>query len=546
MFQAHSYLIEAGTDSVLIDPGSEWNFRRSLDKITKVMPFERIRYFVCQHPDPDITASLPHIDSLVRRPEACVVSHWRSAQLLQHYNIDLPAWCVEAHDWALEAGGRKLEFLFTPYAHFPGAFATLDTTTGVLFSSDLFGGHTEGFSLVAEDESYFEALRPFHEHYMPSREVLFNAMAHIQEHDVKMIAPQHGSIIRGKLVRFMVEKLKNLECGLFLLTQRSTNIERLSLLNKVLRETIQAMIIYREFNSVAIELTRIMGAMIPVEALEFYALTHEEGVMNFAPSTRYHGTPCLPPAAVSRILGAPYPRQPFDQTDASTLVVALPPSDGEMVKFAVAIILSGKLVLDDFVTTMIRRMETPLQVAIERETIYRLLDLEKQKIYARSVRDSLTGCYNRIYMHDVLARQFEMQDRGYEASGTTAIMVDIDHFKAINDAYGHINGDEVLRSVGGLILENARGGDLAVRLGGEEFAIFMFAGTETGGAVLAERIRAGVEKLTFEAIMGDRRVTISAGIAVRRQHEDLKSFIGRVDGALYLAKHLGRNQVMIA
>jgi len=125
-------------------------------------------------------------------------------------------------------------------------------------------------------------------------------------------------------------------------------------------------------------------------------------------------------------------------------------------------------------------------------------------------------------------------------------MFDIDHFKAINDAYGHINGDEVLRSVGGLILENARGGDLAVRLGGEEFAIFMFAGTEAGGAVLAERIRAGVEKLTFEAIMGDRRVTISAGIAMRRQHEDLKSFIGRVDGALYLAKHLGRNQVMIA
>ena len=558
MFQAHSYLIDAGTDSVLIDPGSESNFRQSLTKIERVMPFANIRYFVCQHADPDISAALPLIDRMVRRDDARIVTHWRSAQLLRHYDVTLPFLCVEANDWRLDAAGRRFDFIFTPYAHFPGAFVTLDARTATLFSSDLFGGHTEGFDLIAEDESYFEALRPFHEHYMPSREVLINAMARIEQHEVEVIAPQHGSLIRGRLVPYMIEKLKGLECGLFLLAPHGTDIERLRILNRVLRETIDTMILYREFNSVAVELTRIMAAMVPVDLLEFYVSTHAEGELRFAPSTRYRGIACTLPPLVAALIGTPYDALPsvngrrvlstvlsIDEVERDAIVVALPPTTDPVVTAVAVIVLARPTAVDDYIAAMIGRMEVPLQVALERETIYRVLELEKQRIYARSVRDPLTNCYNRTYMADVLERQFERHDRGQEGSDTTIAMIDIDHFKSINDSFGHNCGDEVLRRIGGLILDSVRGGDMAVRLGGEEFAVFMFGRVGDGTAVLAERIRQSVEAMAF-ASLGVRRITISAGIAIRHQGETIEAFIGRADQALYRAKQAGRNRIVVS
>ncbi len=114
----------------------------------------------------------------------------------------------------------------------------------------------------------------------------------------------------------------------------------------------------------------------------------------------------------------------------------------------------------------------PLQVAVEREVIYRQLDMERQRIYERSIRDPLTGLFTRIYMQEVVQRLFDIQDRS-PGNWLAVLMLDIDHFKQINDSYGHNQGDVVLRRVAAEILDTARGSDIPVRLGGEEFAIFV-------------------------------------------------------------------------
>lgn len=196
-FQCHCYLIEHGDQSVLVDPGSRLTFPHTLRKIEEIVPFGNIRYIICHHQDPDITGALTLIDTMVSRDDAAVVTHWRAESLLKHYGLTLPFLLVDQNEWHLDLGGRELRFVFTPYMHFPGAFCTFDEQTGVLLSSDIFGGFTEEWSLVARDESYFEALRPFHEHYMPSREVLVSGLARIEQLPIELIAPQHGSLIQG-------------------------------------------------------------------------------------------------------------------------------------------------------------------------------------------------------------------------------------------------------------------------------------------------------------------------------------------------------------
>lgn len=74
------------------------------------------------------------------RDDAVVITHWRTEALLKHYGLSLPFWLLDRNGWQLDLGGRRLRFIFTPYAHFPGAFCTYDEQTGTLFSSDLFGG----------------------------------------------------------------------------------------------------------------------------------------------------------------------------------------------------------------------------------------------------------------------------------------------------------------------------------------------------------------------------------------------------------------------
>ncbi len=155
--------------------------------------------------------------------------------------------------------------------------------------------------------------------------------------------------------------------------------------------------------------------------------------------------------------------------------------------------------------------------------------------------DELTGVGNR--------RRFVKQLEGcLDAAGqvaTCVVLFDIDHFKSVNDTYGHGGGDDVLRSVAGTVLGAIRGHDLIGRLGGEEFAVLCSAADETTAAVMAERIRMRIEAAVFEDTP-DLRVTASFGVAQLQSGATAADTLRDADEALYRAKRNGRNRVELA
>lgn len=563
-FQCHVYLIENGDQSVLIDPGSNLTFRHTLRKIQQIIPFSRIRYFVCHHQDPDITAALPVIDDLVTRDDAMVVTHWRAIALLKHYDLRMPFLCVEKNGWRLDLGGRELEFIFTPYLHFPGNFCTYDRASAILFTSDIFGGFTEDWHLLAQDEGYFEQIRPFHEHYMPSREILFHGLSRLEQRPIRMIAPQHGSIIPEHLVGYMFRKLKETDCGLFLMSQTSTEVERLSALNKTLRGFLESIYLSRDFQEIAQFLQEHARPILPVARLEFYARTPEGSVLLLAPETLYRGAQVTPPAIITNILDTdwgqwrehglvlpPYPaalmtsdpERPYPADSA--LVIPLFQGDGQSAHAVAVFGLSAPLVIDGEMAHTLSQLSRPLSVAVEREIIYRVLELERQKFYELSIRDALTGLYTRVMMNEAVQRLLDIHDRDDHA--TLAVLVlDVDHFKRVNDTHGHNAGDEVLRHVAEVLKQETRRGDIAVRLGGEEFAIFLVGAGTAHARDIAERIRVQVAELAFPPPLGELRVTLSGGVAFHQQGEKLGHLLNRADAALYRAKSVSRNCIVLA
>jgi diguanylate cyclase (GGDEF)-like protein len=158
--------------------------------------------------------------------------------------------------------------------------------------------------------------------------------------------------------------------------------------------------------------------------------------------------------------------------------------------------------------------------------------------------DSLTGLNNRHYFTELAQREFERARR--HRRPLAAIMLDIDHFKNVNDTYGHSTGDQVLREVSARCKTIVRDIDVLGRYGGEEFASLVLETDVNGGQIVAERLRQTVANPPIETDQGPLEVTISVGISILDQEcENLDELLRRADQALYMAKQAGRNQVAV-
>src|SRR5713101_6198150 len=173
------------------------------------------------------------------------------------------------------------------------------------------------------------------------------------------------------------------------------------------------------------------------------------------------------------------------------------------------------------------------------------LQQREQKLHEQAISDSLTGLYNRRYLGEFLPRVLVRARRS--ATHVAVILIDLDHFKRINDSFGHEAGDIVLTAIGNLLKGKVRGGDIACRYGGEEFALVL---PETGGDAAerrAEDIRLAIADLRLshaEKLLG--KITASFGIALFPDHaEDTDSILRVADVALYAAKGAGRNRVIV-
>ena len=164
------------------------------------------------------------------------------------------------------------------------------------------------------------------------------------------------------------------------------------------------------------------------------------------------------------------------------------------------------------------------------------------KLLETAIRDPLTGLNTRLYMDDWCEAAIRAHNRDPRA-GFGLVVFDLDLFKQINDAHGHLAGDEVLRRVGKIIRNAIRGEDLAVRFGGEELAVFVRCADEAEAIAFAERIRHSVEQSEFQSKAGRMPVTLSGGVAYHAVGETLDALFARADKKLYEAKELGRNRI---
>jgi diguanylate cyclase (GGDEF)-like protein len=206
-----------------------------------------------------------------------------------------------------------------------------------------------------------------------------------------------------------------------------------------------------------------------------------------------------------------------------------------------ALLRFGRIANLDFVEG-VRRLVLIQHISKQLEQRNQQLDEMNRKVNAVAVHDQLTGLYNRYFIVD----QLEVQYKSYVRYGNACsiVMIDIDHFKQVNDRYGHFVGDAVLAAFSRLVESMVRQGDLIGRYGGEEFLLILPMTDLVAASQLAQRIRTSLaaEPLIDQPVM--LVVTASFGVAQIRTGETIDDWLVRVDQVLYSAKEHGRNCVM--
>lgn len=228
---SNPYLIIEGHEAILIDGGSRPDFSTVMTKIlqTGLHPDQLVR-LIYQHYDPDLVGSVSNFESIINNDQLEIISQRQNNVFIKHYSTSSLLTCVNSLDnkWTF-ATGRELQFINTPYSHSPGSFMTYDPQTKVLFSSDIFGAYGARWDLYIEisdackqcstvgkcpiglTSCFVPGILQFHRVIMTSSKALRYALDQVKEMDIEMIAPQHGSLIKGKdSIDFVINQLYNL------------------------------------------------------------------------------------------------------------------------------------------------------------------------------------------------------------------------------------------------------------------------------------------------------------------------------------------------
>ncbi|OCC16396.1 diguanylate cyclase/phosphodiesterase (GGDEF & EAL domains) with PAS/PAC sensor(s) [Dissulfuribacter thermophilus] len=197
--------------------------------------------------------------------------------------------------------------------------------------------------------------------------------------------------------------------------------------------------------------------------------------------------------------------------------------------------------LDEIILTPIEKVELAARIEILLRA--RRLSLETQLM---ALTDPLTGIHNRRHFFVVAER--EMQKLRRKSRSAACLLIDIDHFKAVNDVHGHLIGDQVLIAVAQRIKSCVRDFDLLARFGGEEFVLFLVETDLPGAIKVAERVRKEVAKSPIRVKSGEEiPITVSIGVSAYDGDDlDVEGLVEQADIALYHAKRTGRNRVMTA
>ena len=198
---------------------------------------------------------------------------------------------------------------------------------------------------------------------------------------------------------------------------------------------------------------------------------------------------------------------------------------------------------DDYVSKPFNPKELQARLLVAQRIIgfQEQLIATREELRIQATHDFLTQLLNRGGIMDALAQEMNRSDR--REGAFSVIIADIDHFKKINDTYGHATGDQVLREVAARMKASLRSYDVAGRYGGEEFLVIVPDCDESAAFHVAEKIRNAVCSTPIESLGEDRTVTISLGVSTRSSGTSADELLSAADAALYQAKSLGRNCV---
>lgn len=473
------YLIIDGHEGVLIDPGSPLDFAVVRRKVEQLIPLTGLRYIVLQHQDPDFCSSTP----LFEQQGFCgqLATHWRAAQLIRFYGVTSPFYIVNEKDLNLTFGnGRTLHFHLTPYLHFPGAIVTYDSVSKILFSSDLFGAFSDHAPLFAdewpEERNYMDAMASFHEHYMPSNSILRPVMEQLNQLDIRMIAPQHGSIIRRD-VKQHIATLRELECGSFVtpLRQELPSFGGYTLLlNKILK--------------------RLFIAYPKQTILSFY----QDSSITLDPANGTLADFCCSGEELWQLFFEILHKQ---SADALTYLEPL------VRKLALEYGIEMPQIYDSLLLSL---QQSALRLTQENER----LQQENQRLTQELVQAStellhcpLTGLSNER----VFQRYLEKACRSYQVGGFGAalLLIGIDNMAGFNLRYGNAAGDEALRIIAGLLEETVPDSHLLFKLNGPIFACVLSSDSKEAALRQGEAFR---NKIALSERLLERQ-TVSIGLA---------------------------------
>ena len=552
-FQCHVYLLRCKDDSVLFDPGSLLTFKKTIDKIKELINPNQVRYFVCHHQDPDITACISSYEDLYPRKDRFIVTHWRTQALLKHYAWKSKFYEVTEHDWQLRIGdGRIIKFIFTPYAHFSGSICSYDEKTKVLFSSDIFGGFVSKDTIFAEDISYFDDIRLFHEHYIPSNEILRHSLKQFEKLELNLIAPQHGYLIPKRLIPDFLKLLSNLECGLFKFSYETRDIVFLDRIRNFFQRLITEIVKNPSFREILEEIYKALKELFNVE--EFFIIASEESelllyspisdvrfqILDENPKRRFKELLKDLPGYPSLIFIEPKRKDILSSPYYISLPLALPRKN-----FGIAF-LGFKENPEEFLRiskNFLEEFEKILITFLSKELEITIAEKEKEKFYNYAVKDPLTGVYNRFYLNLYIRESMPNLLRYHVPF--SVIILDIDYFKKVNDTYGHLVGDQVLKQLAEILTKGLRKGDIVIRYGGEEFLILLPYTRLEEASQAAERLRKNIESTEFFIDGNHLKITISLGVAsLSPKIKKLEELIKIADQKLYKAKNTGRNRVV--
>jgi diguanylate cyclase (GGDEF)-like protein len=529
-------LIENGDESVLIDPGSMLEFESLIVKTRTVTELKNIKYIILHHQDPDLCASVPEIEKLIDRQDLQIVTHSRMTVLIKHYLTTSDYYEIDKNNLKLVTNNDlSLKFATTPYCHSPGAFVSYEPKSKTLFSSDIFGGLEESWNFYATD-NYFEQARAFHESYMPGKDIFNYTLRKIEQFDINLIAPQHGSIIKKKYIPQLIENMKNLECGLYI--DKKYNDEMLDVINQ-LEQSQKALQKQEQFLQQVVD-----GSADPIMVINpDYTIALMNDAAKGSINENYIANKNKPKCyEVSHHFQKPCDKEnepcPLKMILKQKQSVQVTHNHISKTGVNQSVEVSAKPLVDSN-GDVYAIIESNHDVTSHWNNHQQLSEQKRVADY-KANHDNLTGLPTRELLIDRLQQSLKQAKR-YN-NKVAVLFIDLDNFKPINDKLGHQAGDTVLQTIARRFQKILRQVDTVARLGGDEF-IIVFNSLKQKKDII-EVLDKLIKSINNPINIDGKNTYVTSSIGISTYPDDgvkPEILLKHADSAMYKAKVMGRN-----